>query len=110
MRDEEDHPALIIGHHDVPSLTFTLPAGMNAGPMLDGFMKSVIEARRSLACRVLQFERLTKDHAASGDLLRQALCRGQALGAQHAISTLDEEIVEAFYLWQQYEVQVQVEE
>jgi hypothetical protein len=45
------------------------------------------------------------EYAASGDLLRQALCRGQALGAKCAMATLDEEIVEAFDLWQQYEVQ-----
>jgi hypothetical protein len=104
MNDDKALPALADEDYIVPVLTLVLPAGMNPSPMLDGFMKSVIEARISLASRVRLFDRRAAEHAASGDLMRQALCRGHAFGAKSAIATLDEEIVEAFDLWQQYEL------
>jgi hypothetical protein len=68
--------------------------------------KSPIEqARAGLADRARRFRQLEVGYAASGDRVRQALCRGQALGAGHAAAALDEEIIQASGLWQQYDIQ-----
>jgi hypothetical protein len=103
MTNAEEHPALAAGHNDVPGLTLVLPDRLDSSRTLQGLVGLIEQARAGLADRVRRFRQL---EAASSDLVRQALCRGQALGAEHAAAALDEEIIGAFDLWQQYDVQV----
>lgn len=103
MGNEEDHPALIIDHQGLPGLTLALPDGLEPGPLAGGLLKAFRQTRVALASRFLVFNMRAAEYAAGGDMLRQALCRGQALGAKCAMTTLDEEIIEAFGLWPQYE-------
>jgi len=106
MMNAEEHPALSAGHDDVPGLTLVLPGHLDASRALQGLVASIEQARAGLAGRVSRFRQLEAGYAASGDRVRQALCRGQALGSGHAAAALDEEIIQAFDMWQQYEAQV----
>jgi hypothetical protein len=108
MMNAEEHPALSAGHDDVPGLMLVLPGHLDASRALQSLVVSIEQARASLAGRVRRFRQLEQGYAANGDRVRQALCRGQALGAGHAAATLDEEIIQAFDLWQQYDAQVPV--
>jgi hypothetical protein len=82
------------------------PGHLNASQALQGLLRSAGQTRDGLTIWVRRFRQLEEGYAAPGDRLRQALCRGQALGAEHTAAMLDEEIIEAFGLWQQYEAQV----
>jgi hypothetical protein len=106
MTNADEHPALNTEHSDLPSLTLVLPGYLNGSQALQGLVRSIEQARDGLAIWVRRFRQLEEGYAASGDRLRQALCRGQALGAEHTAAMLDEEIIQAFDLWQQYEAQV----
>jgi hypothetical protein len=106
MANAEEHPALASGHNDVPGLTLVLPDYLHSCRTLQGLVGSIEQARAGLADRVRRFRQLEASYAASGDLVRQALCRGQVLGTGHAAAALDEEIIQAFDLWQQYDVQI----
>jgi hypothetical protein len=106
MVNAEEHPALSAGHDDVPGLMLALPGHLDASRALQGLVASIEQARAGLAGRVRRFRQLEEGYASSGDRMRQALCRGQALGAGHAAAALDEEIIQAFDLWQQYDAQV----
>jgi hypothetical protein len=108
MMNAEEHPALSAGHDDVPGLMLVLPGHLDASRALQSLVVSIEQARAALAGRVCRFRQLEEGYAASGDRVRQALCRGQALGAGHAAAALDEEIIQAFDLWQPYDAQVPV--
>jgi hypothetical protein len=105
MMNAEEHPALSAGHDDVPGLNLVLPGDLDASRALQGLVASIEQARAGLAGRVRRFRQLEEGYAASGDRVRQALCRGQALGSGHAAAALDEEIIQAFDMWQQYDAQ-----
>jgi hypothetical protein len=106
MMNADEHPALSAGHDDVPGLSLVLPDHLSSSRAVQGLVASIEQARAGLADRVRRFRQLEASYAASGDRVRQALCQGQALGAGHAAATLDEEIIQAFDLWQQYDVQI----
>jgi hypothetical protein len=106
MINADEHPALTAGHDDVPGLSLVLPEHLDSSRTLQGLVASIEQARAGLADRVRRFRQLESGYAASGDRVRQALCRGQALGAGHASAALDEEIIQAFDLGQQYDVQI----
>jgi hypothetical protein len=106
MINADEHPALSAGHDDVPGLSLVLPDHLGSSRTLQGLVASIEQARAGLADRVRRFRQLEASYAASGDRVRQALCRGQALGAGHAAAALDEEIIQAFDLWQQYDVRI----
>lgn len=106
MINTDEHPALTTGHSDVPGLSLVLPDHLDSSRTLQGLVASIEQARAGLADRVRRFRQLEASYAAGGDGVRQALCRGQALGTGHAAAVLDEEIIQAFDLWQQYDVQV----
>jgi hypothetical protein len=102
----DEHPALSAEHDDVPGLTLVLPSHLDTSRAVQGLVASIEQARTGLAARLRRFRQLEARYAASGDDVRQALCRGQALGTEHAAAALDEEIIQAFDLWQQYDAQV----
>lgn len=102
----DEHPALSAEHDDVPGLRLVLPSHLDTSRTLQGLVASIEQARTGLAARVRRFRQLEAGYAARGDEVRQALCRGQALGTEHAAAALDEEIIQAFDLWQQYDAQV----
>jgi hypothetical protein len=106
MINTDEHPALTTGHNDVPGLSLMLPDHLDSSRTLQGLVASIEQARAGLADRVRRFRQLEAGYAASGDRVRQAMCRGQALGAGHAAAALDEEIIQAFDLWQQYDIQI----
>jgi hypothetical protein len=101
------HPALSAEPDELPSLTLVLPPGLENDQTLAALVRAVAEVRGGLAARSRQFQQLAEGHAARGDQVSQALCRGQALGTEHAASAIDEAIVEIFDLWPQYEAQLQ---
>ena len=73
---------------------------------MQGLVALIEQARAGLAGRVRRFRQLEAGCAASGDRVCQALCRGQALGSGHAAAALDEEIIQAFDMWQHHDAQV----
>jgi hypothetical protein len=103
----DQHPALSYEPADLPSLTLVLPGGLEHDQTLSGLIQAITQARGGLAARIRQFRQLADGYAARGDPLRQALCRGQALGGEHAGIAIDEAIIEIFDLWPQYEAQLQ---
>jgi hypothetical protein len=100
-----EHPAVDAEHGDLSSLTLVLPRHLKHDSLLQSLVRAIEQARINVADRVQLFLYLEDTYAASGDRLRQALCRGQALAGEHAAEALDEAIVETFDLWQQYEAQ-----
>lgn len=100
------HPALRTEHDDPPSLTLVLPGDLDNDQVLKGLAQAIGEFRTGLAAQVRRFQQLAEEHAARGDQLRQALCRGQVLAYGHDASTLDEAIVTVFDLWPQYQAQL----
>jgi hypothetical protein len=104
--DAEQHPALIAAHDELPSLTLVLPAGLGKDQALPGLVQAIGQVRTDLAARARLFQQRAGECAASGDLPGQALCRGQVLASEHAASAIDEGIVGAFGLWEQYEREI----
>jgi hypothetical protein len=102
----DQHPALTADYDDVPNLTLILPGRLGNDETLGMLAQAIEHARRDVVERALQFRRLAEGRSASGDPVRQALLRGQALGGEQAAATIDEAIVAAFGLWHQYEAQV----
>jgi hypothetical protein len=100
----DQHPALSADPGDPPSLTLVLPAGLGTDQTLKGLAQAIGKARTDLAARAWRFRRLERDCAASGDQIRQALCRGQVRGAEHAAALIDEAVIEVFGLWDQYPI------
>jgi hypothetical protein len=105
MASADEHPALRTEHSDLPNVTLVLPAHLDADQALRGLLTSIEQTRDGLLSWARRFRQLEKGYAASGDRLCQAQCRGQSLGPEHAAGMLDQEIIEAFDLWQQYEAQ-----
>lgn len=99
------HPALITSYDSTPTLTLVLPPHLGKDEVLAGLARAIGQTRAGLARRARQFQHHVEEYAAAGDQLRQALCRGQVLASSDAASHLDEDIVEAFDLWPQYEAQ-----
>ncbi len=101
----DQHPALNEDYDDVPGLTLVLPGDLGKDEILTGVVQAIGQVRTQIAARSLQFRKLAEGYAAGGDSPSQALCRGQALGAEHAVAAIDEAIVEVFVLWDQYATQ-----
>jgi hypothetical protein len=80
------HPALSEGYNDVPGLTLVLPGDLGKDEVLTDVVKAIGQVRTQIAACALQFRKRAETYAAGGDVLRQALCRGQALGAEHAVA------------------------
>ncbi len=102
----EQHPALITERDELPSPTLVLPGDLGKDQALTGLVQAIGQVRTDLAARVRLFQRRVQEFAASGDQLGQALCRGQVLAGEHAAATIDEGIVVAFNLWDQYEREI----
>lgn len=96
------HPVLKAEHDDLPSLTLVLPRRLDRDQTLNALVEAIGQVRTGLAARAWLLRQLEEDCAADGDPLRQALCRGQALGSEHAAATIDEAIISVFGLWDQY--------
>jgi hypothetical protein len=103
----EQHPALIVEHDDLPSLTLVLPGDLGKDQALKGLVQAIRQVRTDLAEQVSRFQQRVEECAANGDRLGQALWRGQVLASEHAASALDEGIIGAFDLWDQYESGIQ---
>jgi hypothetical protein len=101
------HPALITEHDELPSLTLVLPSNLSKDQALTGLVQAIRKVRTDLAARVQLFQQRVHECAASGDQLGQALCRGQVLAGEHGAAAIDEGIVGAFDLWDQYEREIQ---
>jgi len=101
----DQHLALSEDYDDVPGLTLVLPGDLGKDEILTGVVQAIGQVRTQIAARALQFRNLAQGYAAGGDSLSQALCRGQALCAEHVIAVIDESIVEVFVLWDQYAAQ-----
>ncbi len=104
--DAKQHPALMAEHDALPSLALVLPAGLSKDQALQGLVQAIGQVRTDLAERVSRFQQRGEECAASGDQLSQALCRGQVLASEHAAAAIDEGIVGAFGLWEQYEREI----
>lgn len=100
------HPALITDHDSLPTLTLVLPPDLDRDDILIGLAAAIAQVRLDLATRIRQFQHRVEECATAGDELRQALCRGQVLGSEHAAAAIDETIIAAFDLWNQYEAQL----
>jgi hypothetical protein len=98
-------PALITDHEPLPSLTLVLPPGLGKDQVLTGLAEAIGQVRADLAARAQLFQQRVEKYAARGDRLRQALCRGQVIGGEHAATALDEAIIGVFDLWDQYDTQ-----
>lgn len=98
----DQHPILNVEHDDLPSLTLVLPRRLDRDQTLKALVEAIGQARTDLVSRAWLCRRLEEDCAADGEPLRQALCRGQALGGEHAAATIDEAIIGVFGLWDQY--------
>jgi len=97
-----EHPIVNAEHDDVPSLRLVLPGHLGRDETLAGLAGAIGEVRTGLAIRAWLCRQLEEDCAASGDVPARALCRGQALGAEHAAAQIDEAIIAVFGLWGQY--------
>ncbi len=103
----EQHPALITERDELPNLALVLPSDLSKDQALTGLVQAIRQVRTDLAARVRLFQQRVRECAASGDELGRALCRGQVLAGEHAAAAIDEGIVGAFDLWDQYERQIQ---
>jgi hypothetical protein len=99
----DQHPALSTDHDTLPTLTLVLPPGLGKDQILASLAEAIGQVRTDVAARAHLFQRRGQEYAARGDQLEQALCRGQALGGEHAAATLDEAIIGVFDLWDQYQ-------
>jgi len=100
----DQHPALITEDSGLPSLTLVLPG--NADQVLTDLALAISKTHQTMAGWVEAFRRRRDECAASGDQLGQAMARGQVVTGEHVIDHLDENIVEVFGLWDQYDAQV----
>jgi len=91
---------------DPPSLTLVLPPGLGAHETLHGLAEAVSRTRADMVRWLELFRQRARACAARGDKLGEARCRGQILAAEHIIGHLDENLVEAFSLWDQYDQQI----
>ena len=91
---------------DPPSLTLVLPAGLDAAATLQGLAGAVCRTRADMVSWLEMFRQRARACAAGGDQLGEARCRGQVLAAEHVIGHLDENLVDAFGLWDQYDQQI----
>lgn len=103
----DQHPALIVDYDDLPSLTLVLPGSLGKDQTLHGLVQAIRQVRTDLVARARQFQQRVEECAASGDQLRQALCRGQVLASEHAAAAIDEGIVGVFDIWGQYEREIE---
>jgi hypothetical protein len=93
----DDHP---------PSLTLVLPAGLDADATLQGIAGAVCRTRADMVRWLDVFRQRARACAVGGDQFGEARCRGQVLAAEHVIGHLDENLVDAFGLWGQYDQQI----
>jgi hypothetical protein len=98
----DQHPVLAADHNDLPTLTLVLPSGLGTSQILEGLARAIGEVYADLAARDRQFQQLEDEYAERGNQFGKALCRGQALGCQRAVTAIGEAIIEAFDLWDQY--------
>jgi hypothetical protein len=101
------HPAQTAEPDQPHSLTLVLPAGLGHDQALTGLIQAITRARSAIGDRTRQFQQLAAGYAARNDQTSHALCRGQAMGSDHAAATIDEAIIEIFDLWPQYDTQLQ---
>ena len=101
---DERHPALDQNSPDLPSLTLVLPDGTEQ--LTADLAWAICQTRASMVTWAQWSQRQRDECATSHDLLGQAAARGQMLAAEHVIAHLDESLVEAFDLWDQYERQI----
>jgi hypothetical protein len=101
--NDDQHPALRTDHDALPTLTLVLPPDLSKDQILAGLAEAISQVRTDVGARAQLFQRRMEACATGGDQLGQALCRGQVIGGGHAAATLDEAIIGAFDLWDQYE-------
>jgi hypothetical protein len=101
---DSGHPGLSTDDSAIPALTLVLPG--DAGEALENLARAVSETRAQMVSWVTLFKQRRNECAARGDQLGQAMAQGQVLAGEHIIDHLDENIVETFDLWDQYETQV----
>lgn len=101
-----EHPALNTDYDSPPALTLVLPEGLGKDEVLAGLAQAIGQARARLARRALRYHQYVVEHAARGDQLHQAGCRGQVIASSEAVAYIDESIVAAFDLWNQYDAQL----
>jgi hypothetical protein len=89
-----------------PSLTLVLPPGLDGDEILAGLALAIGQARVMMAGWVRLSQQRFRECAARGDELGQAVCRGRILSGEHAVALIDENIIELFDLWDQYEAQL----
>jgi hypothetical protein len=102
----ERYPALSADHDALLALTLVLPPGLGNDQVLAGLIEAIGQVRAEVAARAQLFQLRAQERTAGGDQLGQALCRGQALGGEHAATAIDEAIIGVFDLWGQYETQL----
>jgi len=93
-------------HGELYTLTLVLPGHLDRDQMLRGLVEAIAQVRVVLANRACLFRNSEASWAADGDQIRQTQCHGEALATEEAVATIDEAIIEAFDLWEQYDAQV----
>jgi hypothetical protein len=103
--DPDQHPCLIGTHGELPRLMLVLPGDLDNDQAVTSLVQAISKVRADLAELTSRYQELAEKHAAAGDRLRQAQCRGQALATEHAVEAIDESIIGVFDLWEQYDDQ-----
>jgi hypothetical protein len=106
MTGQPPAPAPAPDDDEPPSLTLVLPAGLDATATLQGLAGAVCRTRADMVSWLETFRQRARACAAGGDQPGEARCRGQVLAAEHVIGHLDENLVDAFSLWDQYDQQI----
>src|SRR5579859_1943647 len=89
------------------SLTLVLPGDLDKDEILKGLTQAIGQVRSALAQRAAVFQQIAEECAANGGHeLHLAACHAQALVTDEAAAAIDESIVEAFGLWDEYEAQL----
>jgi hypothetical protein len=106
----DDHPAPIVRGELPAPLTIVIPEHLARDKVVAYLVDAITTVRTYTANQAAGFQRLAMEHAASGDHLKQALCRGLTLGYDAATLMIEQEIIKIFDLFGQWEAQDSTEE
>jgi hypothetical protein len=106
MMNAQQPPAADGDHVEPYALTLVLPEHLDRDQMLRGLVEAIGQIRVALANRTCLFRNWEDRWAAHGDQIRQSLCHGESLATEDAVLIIDEAIIEAFGLWEQFEAQM----
>jgi hypothetical protein len=95
----------LMDERPAPRLLLILPDDLASQDVARGIAQAVQNVHHTLADRAERMQTALEEAAASGDTLRQALCRGQHLAYSGIADHLSEELAAVFDLWHQLDAQ-----